>query len=154
MRYDSKLSGVLHILLHMAAQNGPITSEALAKMMSTNSAVVRRVMGGLRERGYVQSEKGHGGGWTLSTDLDKVTLKDIYEAVGSPSLLAIGNRSESPECLVEQAVNAALQPTFDDAEQFLLARLGEVKLSMLSNDVQKRIVARGRTRTPKRKAHG
>lgn len=154
MRYDSKLSGVLHILLHMAEQNGPITSEALAKMMSTNSAVVRRIMGGLRNRRYVQSEKGHGGGWKLSIDLDKVTLKDIYEAVGSPSLLAIGNRSESPECLVEQAVNAALQPTFDAAEQFLLARLGEVKLSMLSKDVQKRIVARSRTRTAKGKAHG
>ena len=37
-------------------------------------------------------------------------LRDIYEALGEPSLLAIGNRTEAPGCLVEQAVNAALDP--------------------------------------------
>ncbi|MEX1041080.1 MAG: Rrf2 family transcriptional regulator [Pirellulaceae bacterium] len=153
MRRDSKLSGVLHILLHMAEQEGPVTSEALSKMMATNPVVVRRIMGGLREQGYVQSEKGHGGGWTLSCDLTKVTLRNIYQAVGSPSLLAIGNRTESPECLVEQAVNAALQRTFDEAEKLLLARLGEVKLSILIADVHQRIIACGRACDAKGEVH-
>ena len=74
----------------------------------------------MREQGYVRSEKGHGGGWTLACDLTKVTLRDIYIALGSPSLLAIGNRTEMPGCLVEMAVNAALNQAFDDAEALLL----------------------------------
>ena len=76
----------------------------MAKAMDTNPVVIRRVMAGLREQGYVRSEKGHGGGWTLACDLSKVTLRDIYTALGSPSLLAIGNRTETPGCLVEEAV--------------------------------------------------
>tara|TARA_R110002049_G_scaffold4601_5_gene32478 strand:+ start:668671 stop:669081 length:411 start_codon:yes stop_codon:yes gene_type:complete len=128
----------------MAERDGPVTSEELAKMMETNPVVVRRTMAGLRERGYVESVKGHGGGWSLACDFGDVTLFDIYEAVGSPSLLAIGNRSESPDCLVEQSVNAALQQTFDEAEELLLARLGEVTLGSLSADCHKRIKARGR----------
>jgi DNA-binding IscR family transcriptional regulator len=91
----------------------------------------------------VRSEKGHGGGWTLACDLSKVTLRDIYAALGSPSLLALGNRSETPGCLVEQVVNASLQPAFQEAEALLLARLGEVTLSTLRADVHDRIVARG-----------
>ncbi|UUO08918.1 Rrf2 family transcriptional regulator [Blastopirellula sp. J2-11] len=142
MRRDSKLSGVLHILLHMAEQAKPVTSEDLSKMMGTNPVVIRRIMAGLRQQGYVQSEKGHGGGWTVSCDLSKVTLRDIYVALGSPSLLAIGNRTEAPGCLVEQAVNTALQQTFDDAEELLLSRLGEVTLAMLSADYQARLIAR------------
>jgi hypothetical protein len=39
-------------------------------------------------------------------------LRDIYTALGCPSLLAIGNRTEAPDCLVEQAVNAALDQAF------------------------------------------
>ena len=125
MKRDSRLSGVLHVLLHMAEQSRPVTSEVLATAMCTNPVVIRRVMAGLRDEGYVRSEKGHGGGWTLACDLEKVTLRDIYDALGSPVLLAMGNRTESPGCLVEQAVNAALDQTFRDAEALLLARLGE-----------------------------
>jgi DNA-binding IscR family transcriptional regulator len=100
-------------------------------------------MAGLREQGYVQSEKGHGGGWMLACDLSKVTLRDIYAALGSPSVLAMGNRTETPGCLVEQAVNAALGQAFEDAEALLLARFGEVTLAMLSADVHERLIARG-----------
>lgn len=143
MRRDSRLSGVLHVLLHMARHQGPLTSEAMAKAMDTNPVVIRRVMAGLRDKGYVQSEKGHGGGWTLSCDPSQVTLRDIYVALGSPSLLAIGNRTESPGCVVEQAVNAALGRSFEAAEALLLERLGEVTLASLGEDVRTRVAVRG-----------
>lgn len=146
MKRDSRLSGVLHVLLHMAQEPGPVTSEVLARAMNTNPVVVRRIMAGLRESGYVESEKGHGGGWRLACDLAKVTLRDVYAALGCPSLLAIGNRSETPECLVEQAVNAALGKSFRDAEAMLLERLGEVTLASLAADMRKRLAAHRGTR--------
>lgn len=134
----------------MAEHSGPVTSDILAKAMHTNPVVLRRVMAGLRDQGFVQSEKGHGGGWTLARDLSEITLRDIYAALGSPSLFAIGNRTGTPECLAEQAVNAALDATFRDAEALLLARLGDVTLAALSTDVAHRHKAR--TRTKKRRA--
>lgn len=134
---------MLHILLHLAEWGGPATSERLAKAMDTHPVVIRRIMAGLRDRGYVRSEKGHGGGWTLACDLSEVTLRDIYTALGSPSLLAMGNRTEAPGCLVEQAVNAALNPAFHQAEALLLSRFGEVTLAMLSADLHDRLAARG-----------
>lgn len=143
MRKDSRLSGALHVLLHMAEQNGPVTSEVLALAMGTNPVVIRRIMAGLRERGYIRSEKGHGGGWMVACDLSKVTLRDIHTALGGRSLLAIGNRAESPDCLVEQAVNTALKQAFQQAEDLLLSRLGSVTLAMLSADFHRRLVACG-----------
>ncbi len=143
MKRDSRLSGVLHVLLHMAEHEGPMTSETLAKAMQTNPVVIRRVMAGLREAGYVRSEKGHGGGWTLACDLGAVTLRDIYNALGHPALLSIGNRTESPGCLVEQAVNAALSDAFREAEALLLARFETVTLAALSADFHARLKQRG-----------
>jgi DNA-binding IscR family transcriptional regulator len=127
-----------------------VTSEVLAKAMHTNPVVLRRVMAGLRDQGFVRSEKGHGGGWTLARDLSEITLRDIYAALGSPSLFAIGNRTEEPECLVEQAVNAALNSALHDAQALLFARLGDVTLAKLSADVRQRHLVS--TRNKKRKA--
>jgi Rrf2 family protein len=132
MNRDSRLSGVLHVLLHMAQIDGPVTSETLARAMDTNPVVVRRVMAGLRDAGYVRSEKGHGGGWRLVADLASITLLDIYRALGNPSLLAIGHRSDNPDCAVERAVNAVLEESFEAAEALLLARFGEVSLAELN----------------------
>ncbi len=137
------MSGVLHVLLHLAGRAGPVTSEVLARAMDTNPVVVRRIMAGLRHQGYVQSEKGHGGGWTLACDLSQVTLRDVYSALDCPPLFAVGNRTESPGCLVEQAVNAALNQAFDEAGALLLSRLGQVTLATLSRDFHDRLVARG-----------
>ncbi len=142
MKRNSQLSGVLHVLLHMAEHEGPVTSEMLAKAMQTNPVVIRRIMAGLRDEGYVRSEKGHGGGWSIACDMSAVTLADIHEALGSPALLAIGNRTEAPGCLVEQAVNAQLDKTFEEAEALLLRRLGEVTLAALSADFHKRFAKR------------
>jgi DNA-binding IscR family transcriptional regulator len=146
MRRDSRLSGVLHVLLHMAEHDGPVTSDMLAKAMATNPVVVRRIMAGLRDDGYVCSEKGHGGGWVLARGLAGITLRDVYEALGRPALLAMGHRTEQPGCLVEQAVNAALDTAFRDAEALLLSRLGDVTLARLSADFHARLAVRSRSR--------
>jgi hypothetical protein len=65
--------------------------------------------------------------------------------VGAPALIALGNRSERPSCLVEQAVNAALDETFREAEALMLERLGGVSLAALSADFHARMVQHGRS---------
>ena len=145
MKRDSRLSGVLHVHLHMAEAGAPVTSEAMARAMQTNPVVVRRTMAGLRDMGFVRSEKGHGGGWTIARDLASITLRDVYAALGAPEPFAMGHRTESPGCLVEQAVNAALDGAFRDAEALLLDRFGEVTLAALSADFHARMVASGKT---------
>ncbi|WP_250460380.1 Rrf2 family transcriptional regulator [Microbulbifer litoralis] len=139
MKRDSRLSGVLHVLLHMSDTDGPVTSEALAGMMQTNPVVIRRILGGLRKQGLVQSEKGHGGGWRLACDLEQVTLYDIHVALGAPDVLALGHRTESPGCLVEQAVNAAMSDAFSEAEALLLDRFRTITLAALSRDFRLRM---------------
>ncbi|HTV67265.1 MAG TPA: Rrf2 family transcriptional regulator [Rhizobiaceae bacterium] len=135
MKRDSRLSAVLHALLHMSVYDRPITSAELALWMSTNAAVVRRTMAGLREAGYVRSEKGHGGGWEIACDLEQVTLRDIYDALGKPTLFAMGAHIERPTCLVEQAVNHALADAFAEAEALLIKRLGTVSLAALARHI-------------------
>jgi DNA-binding IscR family transcriptional regulator len=118
----------------MDCAEGPITSETLAKMLGTNPVVVRRLFGGLRDCGYVSSEKGHGGGWMLARPLDQITLLDVYRAVGEPSLFSHLVSEDHPQCLVEKAVNEHLSGTLKEAEQVMLTRFEAVTLGMLARD--------------------
>ncbi len=138
MKKSTKFSDVVHMLLHMAGSKVPTTSEALAKFAHTNPVVARRIMAGLRERRFVQSEKGHGGGWTLSCDINEVTLYDVYEAIGSPTMFAMGNRDESSKCLVENAVLTATGNTFQEAESILTIRFRSTTLADLLSTIKKR----------------
>ena len=132
MRTDSRLSRILHVLLHMARQDGPLTSDHIAKMLSTNPVVVRRTMAGLRKAGYVKSETGPKGGWSIACDLSKTTLLDVHRAIGGPHIFVIGVDNDNPQCGVEKVVNRALHATIQKAEEVLLAGLGEILLSDLA----------------------
>ena len=131
MRQDTRLSRVLHALLHLDLMEAPATSERLAQMLQTNPAVVRRTMSGLREAGIVTATKGHGGGWLLARPLTDISLMDIYAALGSPELFAIGKDEETPACLLARAANAATITALESARLTFEQSLREVSVADL-----------------------
>ena len=131
MRKDSRLSRVLHVLIHMDQLDCPATSDTIAGMLNTNPVVVRRTMALLREQGYVTSVKGHGGGWSLAKPLADITLYDIHKALGDNSVFTIGLTDEHSNCAIEAAVNTAIDDVLEEAEALLLARFKAVTLDRL-----------------------
>ncbi len=127
----------------MEHHGAPMTSDALAQCLGTHAVVVRRTMGLLRDAGLVAADRGHAGGWRINADLANVTLRQLHEALGEPALFAIGNRSEHPECLVEQVVNATLDDAFEQAEALLMEKFASVSLAALAADFARRRGARG-----------
>lgn len=137
MRKDSRLSRVLHVLVHLEAFDAPVTSDVLAEMLSTNPVVVRRTMALLRDQGYVQSVKGHSGGWSLSKPLSELTLLDIHKALGDSSIFTIGLTDEHTQCPIEHAVNIALKDVMNEAEALMLERFGEITLDILGAEFKR-----------------
>lgn len=138
MRQDTRLSRVLHVLIHMEKHEKPATSDAIAAMLQTNPVVVRRTMAGLRDAGYVTSEKGHGGGWVLARPLAEITLLDIHKALGNPEMFSIGLSGDNPACVIEQSVNVALADAMTEAQALLLSRFGKITLADLARESFKR----------------
>ncbi|CAH0339626.1 Rrf2 family transcriptional regulator [Rhizobium sp. CECT 9324] len=139
MRGDTRLSRMLHVLIHLDRHADSMTSEMIAKILNTNPVVVRRTMAGLRERGYVQSEKGHGGGWRLAKPLADITLLDVYDALERPELFCLVTSSDHAGCLVEIAVNEALEDARRAAEELLLSRFSTIRLSDIADSFENKL---------------
>ena len=136
---DSRLSRVLHVLIHMSQHNTPLTSEKISNMLNTNPTVVRRIMAGLRNYGYVNSEKGHNGGWTLSKPLSEITLLNVYESLDEPEIFALGfANSEDTKCLVELSVNDSLKETLEESKKVILKRFDDITLDSIVKDMENR----------------
>ncbi|MCU4674152.1 Rrf2 family transcriptional regulator [Catenovulum sp. 2E275] len=134
MRKDSRLSRILHILIHLNFLERPATSEELGKMINTNPVVVRRTMGLLKQVGYVTSVKGHSGGWSLNTELSKITLFDIHILVGENSVFTIGLTDEHNNCPIEIAVNTSLSQVLNEAEALMLSRFKQITIQSLAQE--------------------
>lgn len=135
MQRDTRLARLLHILIHMHLRGGASTSETIALMLHTNPVLVRRTMAALRESGYVKSTGGPGGGWVLACDLNDLTVRDVYEAIGHTAPFVIGLADDNRTCPVEAAVNHHINEVLDSAENTFLQLLGEKRLSEIAHNV-------------------
>jgi Rrf2 family protein len=145
MRSDSRLSRMLHLLIHMDRHDGPLTSEAMARMLGANPVVVRRTMAGLKAEGLVASGKGHGGGWTLTRRLEAISLLDVYRALGEPTIFAMGAADDDPKCLVERAANEAVEDALQEARALLMKRFSAVTVADLAEEFERRLAGRPKT---------
>lgn len=134
MKPNSRLSVALHVLLHMAQRQDPMTSEEMAACAGTNPVVIRRTFAGLREAGIVASTKGHGGGWRLGRRLSDVSLAQVQDALGEP-VIALGKAEEMPGCAIEKAVNAALDEAVCEARALLARKLATISLADLFDGI-------------------
>lgn len=145
---DSRLPRVLHVLLHLDQTEDPVTSDQIGQMLMTNPALVRRVMGGLRKAGLVSSSKGHGGGWYLVRSLTEISLADVYAALGSPQLFAVGPSSDNPSCLLERAANKATGNALEAAKLVFNTELEKMTVAELVRPHAQTIKAHQRQRNP------
>ena len=129
----------LHAVLHLAKSSPqPMKSEELAGCIHTNPVVIRRILGKLRETGFVRSEKGHGGGWTLVKQAKEISIQDICSALDETLLPAYEYEEESEQCLIILSVGGIMRDFLQDSQALLASRLSRISLADFLVDVEKR----------------
>ncbi|QEE44455.1 Rrf2 family transcriptional regulator [Rhizobium sp. WL3] len=133
---DSRLSRMLHVLVHMHLLGDTETSETIALMLNTNPVVVRRTMAELKAHGIVSSTGGRNGGWTLARPADAISVRDVYRALVEGLPFSIALSSDHPNCPVERSVNALLVGSMTKAELTLSEDFAAVSIADLARMVR------------------
>ena len=81
MKYSTKLSDTIHILIFIAlGDDEQLSSTKIAESIKTNPAYVRQLMATLKNAGIVVNTQGHANA-ALAKSADKINMYDIYRAV-------------------------------------------------------------------------
>lgn len=135
MTPDLRLPRVLHALIHLSLRERVMSSAEIAKMLSINPVVVRRMLAGLREKGLIEATKGRSGGWRMVKPLDTISVAEVFEALGRPGWSSPAKPHDHPGCPVEGAVNNTLTDIEAEAARHVLRRYEAVSLGDLARMV-------------------
>ncbi|NOX95496.1 MAG: Rrf2 family transcriptional regulator [Alphaproteobacteria bacterium] len=118
MPTSTRFAVAVHILSYLALDRKIAkTSDAIAASISTNPAVVRRLLGDLSRVGLTNSQLGKGGGARLAIGPKRITLLDIYRAVEAPEIIAMQRSTPSDEDIVGRNIQPVLKQAASTAEQ-------------------------------------
>ena len=134
---NTRFSVAVHILTLLAVfRDEALTSEFIAGSVQTNPVVIRRIIGRLREAGFVTASQGRGGGFLLTADASALTLREVYEAVAERNIIAV-HEETNPKCPVGRNIGQILEDVTAGAEKAMLQSLNEITIARLARRVAK-----------------
>ena len=138
MHTSSRFAVAIHTLVFLAMrdnENDSVTSEMIAASVNTNPVVIRRILGTLRESSIVTSQSGACGGWYLKRKPNSISLRDVYRSLENDPLFAMPRNPGNTRCDIGRHMQAVLDDYFKDAERAAEARLEQVSLAEIVQDV-------------------
>ena len=127
---NSRFRTAVHALAVIACvPERQATSENIAASVATESSVVRKLLSSLRQAGLVHTVEGRAGGYALARPSTRISLRDVFEAVGTDNLFPLPERAPNESCPVGSTIHAALDEPLAAAQRALEARLGKTTLA-------------------------
>jgi Rrf2 family protein len=134
MSQSSRFPLAVHVLVALSFRPKDfISSDSLSGTVHTNPVVVRRIVGALRRGGFVVSQPGVAGGVRLAKPARRISLLDVYRAVGRGELFRMHNPNRA--CPIGKRIPAALAEFLPKAERAFERSLASVAIK----DVAKKV---------------
>lgn len=137
MSTNNRMSLAVHVLTWIAfdrrgSDKEVGTSQRIASSVNTNPVVIRRSLIDLREAGLVESSRSRG--WTLTRDASKITLLDVYDAVGGGEIFGMHASPPDAECYVGYGIQPVLTRVYDRATAALRESLATTTIADILRD--------------------
>jgi Rrf2 family protein len=137
MAANTRFAVAVHLLVALAFRGGDgSTSEELARSVTTNAVVVRRLLGLLAKAGLVRGRGGRNGGYELARPPAKISLEQIFRAVEPAGVLALHENPTNQACAVSCEIKGLLGAVFADAHKALEQRLRRTTVADLLGRTQ------------------
>ena len=142
MNTSSRFVVATHILTALAGrrmfvgEGFPINSDEIADSVNTNPVVIRRILGKLREAGFVETKSGPNGGTVLIKDPQTIKLSEIYSTVEEEgSLFHMHYCTPNSECPVGSHIQESLKDLLHESEAAFLNVLNNRTLYDIGQDI-------------------
>jgi len=107
----------------------PVTSSHLTASVRAHESQVRNVLSKLVKEDLVVTSRGRNGFSSLSRPASKISLLEIYKAVGAPPVFSIHKYPKEKTCRTSCTHKEAMAELLEDTQQAFETRLGQRMLS-------------------------
>jgi Rrf2 family protein len=129
-RINNQFSVGVHIMTALGDHHGEqVTSAHLTASVRAHDSQVRSVLSKLAKAGLVVTSRGRNGFSSLSRPANKISLLEIYEAVGAPPVFSIHQYQKEKTCRTSCTHKQAMIELLEDTQRAFEARLGQRRLS-------------------------
>jgi Rrf2 family protein len=128
----------VHVLAVLALEKADCCpSSRLAKTVNTNPVVIRRLLIELQQAGLISTLRGPHGGALLKRKPEKVTLREIHNAVDQGNIFGTHPNEPSLECPVGKKIGKVMQRIQDRANRALARELEKMTLADVVRDLRR-----------------
>ena len=145
VRFPTALQIMLSLALaeHQAVPH--LSSSQLAEGLGANPSFVRKLLVPLVQSNLLCSQMGKAGGVRLALPATDITLRDIYLAVVADAKIWAPRTGIPHRCLVSSNVQGYFEELIDDAQEAILAMLGQRTLLQVLTELEIRESAKRTT---------
>jgi Rrf2 family protein len=137
-RINNQFSVGVHIMTALGDLHGEeVTSAPVTASVGAHEALVRRVLSKLVKAGLVRASRGRNGHSSLAKPANRISLLDIYKALGPPPVFSIHHYPEEKACRVSCTHKEALQGVLNDTQRDFEKSLKKRMLSELIDRARK-----------------
>jgi len=129
MNKDQRLSSAIHILIVLDYVGDFLNSRKLAMSLQSNPAFVRRIIAQLARAGLVVTEKKKAGGSKLARDPAKITIAEIYQALGHNRVFKSFEKKPFEKCKISCCIKISLDHVYGEIEGAMLQRMKKITLA-------------------------
>ena len=129
MLHNLRFATALHIMVLAQLDDTLrwLPSEYIASSIQINASVVRKEIASLKAASLLVSKEGKGGGIRINTEIEDITLADIYLSTKQNELPGKFN-NPNPACIVGKNINSKLQVLYQDVDTDIIRHLEKIKL--------------------------
>lgn len=123
MKFSSRMSVAIHILLYLEEYEKEVTSEVLADTTGVNAVNIRKTLQLLKKADFIEIRRGVGGA-CLKRAPETITVRDIFEAVeDSDEELFHMHEHPNTNCPVGGAIKGLLDGHLEAWKTMLLCEM-------------------------------
>jgi Rrf2 family protein len=135
---NCRFAFAVHVMAVLARQKSDCCpSSRLAETVNTNPVVIRRLLIDLQEAGLISTVRGPLGGATLKRNPEKVTLRDIHDAVDQGNTFGTHPKEPSVECPVGKNIGKVMQRIQERANRALARELAKTTLADVLRELKR-----------------
>ena len=135
--HNCRFAFAVHVMAVLGLEkNHCFPSSRLAETVNTNPVVIRRILIELQEAGLIATTRGPHGGSILKRKPERVTLREIRDAVEKGQLFGLHPNKPSKKCPVGKNIGKVMSRVADRAGKAVERELENITLADVLREVR------------------